>query len=238
MTASKLTVGILETGRRPDALWESFSDYPTMVADWLSPLNATYRPYAILDGELPDDPLACDLWVITGSKFGVYEAHDWIEPLEIFIRACQQARRKMIGICFGHQLIAQAMGGEVRKSDKGWSLGVQDYAVVDWPKALGTPPAQISLQAYHQDQVERVPAGAHVIARSAFCPVAGLWYPGFAISFQGHPEFRSDYASALLNHRRGPGLDPAMVDAAQTTMGRAINPDELAEKIARHFAVS
>lgn len=235
MPERKMTVGILETGRRPDELWSDFSDYPTMVAEWLSPLEGTFKTYAILDGELPSDPMACDLWVITGSKFGVYEDHPWIKPLETFIRDCRDVGRKMIGICFGHQLIAQALGARVRKSPKGWSLGVQDYAVTDWPVALGPPPQKISLQAYHQDQVETVPAGANIIAHSAFCPVAALWYPGFAISFQGHPEFRADYASALLESRRGSVLAPDMVDTAQATMARAVNPEELAEKIARHL---
>lgn len=234
MESIPLRVGILETGRPPEELAASYPDYPGMVAEWLAPLPAEFTSFAVLDGEIPADPSACDLWVITGSKFGVYEDHSWIAPLEGFIRACRDAGKKMIGICFGHQIIAQALGGKVSKSQKGWSLGVQDYAVTGWPEGLGTAPEAITLQAYHQDQVDAAPDGAEVIAASDFCPIAGLWYPGFALTFQGHPEFRAPYTSALLDSRKGSILAPALVEEAQETMSKPTNADVLAERIAAH----
>ncbi|SLN37667.1 GMP synthase [glutamine-hydrolyzing] [Pseudoruegeria aquimaris] len=236
MEKAALRVGILETGRMPDELTARFADYPRMVAEWLSPLAAEFTTYAVLDGVIPEDPTACDLWVITGSKFGVYEDHPWIKPLEAFIRACRDAGRKMVGICFGHQIIAQALGGKVSKSRKGWSLGVQEYSVTSWPEALGEAPERVCLQAYHQDQVDAAPEGSRVIAQSDFCPIAGLWYPGFAITFQGHPEFRAPYASALLDSRKGTVLKPEQVEEAQKTMGRPTDAKLLAERIATHYA--
>ena len=195
-----LSIGILETGRPPDELAGDYSSYPVMVEHWLADLKADYRHYAVLDGQLPAEPNEADLWVITGSKFGAYEDHAWIAALENFIRACRDAGSLMFGICFGHQIIAQALGGVVRKSDKGWGLGLHDYNA-EWPGA--DTQAKLSLSVFHQDQVEELPTGAQRVAQSEFCENAALYYPGFALTVQGHPEFREDYLRDLVKVRAG-----------------------------------
>ncbi len=224
-------IGVLETGRPPEELAPEHGDYLAMVTSWIDVSDADFRVFAALDGVFPSAPDEADLWVITGSKFGAYEDHDWIAPLEAFIRACRDAERPMMGICFGHQIIAQALGGVVRKSAKGWGLGIHDYTPVNWPDALGPAPETIALQAFHQDQVEQLPGGAHVIARSDFCENAALWYPGFALTVQGHPEFGRPYASALLEARKGAVLDPGEVETAQAGMDRADTRADLARLI-------
>lgn len=227
----KLRVGILETGRPPEELGGKFGDYPEMVRNWLAPLDAEFVSYAVLDGELPDDPASCDLWVITGSKFAVYEDRPWIAPLEAFIRSVRDARRKMIGICFGHQIIAQALGGTVRKSDKGWGLGVIEYTTDGWPEELGEKPDNIAIQSYHQDQVESLPEGARRIGTSDFCENAALWYPGFALTVQGHPEFSPPYLSVLLDMRRGTVLSDEDVAQGKRNLKRKAEPETLADLI-------
>jgi len=209
---AKLKIGVLETGRPPAELAGDFTDYPTMVETWLAPLDADFTSYATLDAVLPDSPLENDIWVITGSRFAAYEDRDWIARLEGFIRDCAAAPRKMIGICFGHQVIAQALGGKVEKFPKGWSLGVSSYQATDWPAALGPVPEHLALQSYHQDQVIELPPNARRIARTDFCENAALWYPGFALTVQGHPEFPAPYVVALLNSRRGVLLSPEDAD--------------------------
>ena len=116
-----------------------------MVCDWLSPPPEQFVRYGVLEGEIPDAPTSCDLWVITGSRFAVYEDHDWIPSLEAFIRSVRDAQRKMIGICYGRQIIAQALGGVRRMSRWGWALGVQECSIVDWPKSLGTAPEYLAI---------------------------------------------------------------------------------------------
>jgi len=134
MSDQKIRVGILETGRPPEELAPIYGDYPGMVQQWLGKLNAEYSSYALLDGEFPASPDEADLWVITGSKFGAYEDHPWIPPLEKFIRCARDADKLMFGICFSHQSIGQALGGVVRKSNKGWGLGVHEYPTTGhWP---------------------------------------------------------------------------------------------------------
>jgi len=208
------TIGILETGGPPDTLIGRFGDYPTMVRRWLDLPQARFVSYPAFDGILPDDPREADLWVITGSRFGVLDDRAWIAPLEAFVRRVRDAGGIMLGICFGHQLIAKALGGEVAKSDRGVLLAVQSYTPTGWPAALGPQPATLRLQAYHLDQVTCPPEGARTIATSATCKHAALWYPGFALSVQGHPEFGPDYMRALLNARRGDTLPIALADAA------------------------
>ena len=231
MSDKPLRIGVLVTGRPPEELVHH-GDYTAMVATWLGGEDTDYISFAALDGVLPDSPAEADIWVITGSKFGAYEDHSWIPPLEDFIRACRDAGTPMMGICFGHQLIAQALGGVVRKSAKGWGLGIHSYAPVNWPEAFG-PPQDIALQAYHQDQVEEVPTGAQTVATSAFCDHAALWYPGFAVTVQGHPEFDKPYASALLEIRKGTVLPPDEVDAAIAGMTRDDTRADLAKLVRR-----
>lgn len=223
-----MKIGILEVGRLPDELQAEHGDYPTMVANWLAPLNAEYQTYPVLDGVLPDSPDECDLWVIPGSKFGVYEEHDWIAPAQEFIRACRGAGKKMIGICFGHQLIAQALGGTVVKSDKGWGLGVHEYSPINWPDRLGEAPGHIAMQAFHQDQVIVPPKGVKRVATSDFCENAALWYPDFAFTVQGHPEFPAPYTRDLLASRRGSVLPEETVDAALDKVDAPTTRDALA----------
>lgn len=226
-----LKIGVLETGRPPEELAAEYGDYPGMVASWLEPFDATFRAYAVLDGELPNSPTDCDLWVITGSRFAVYEDHAWIGPIESFIRDCRAAGSKMIGICFGHQLIAQALGGRVEKSEKGWALGVHEYSTAGWPTSLGPNPGSIRIQAFHQDQVISPPEGAITVATSDFCEFAGLWYPGFALTVQGHPEFPTRYISDLMEFRRGTVLPEALVDAAQSGLAVGTNRSAFASYI-------
>lgn len=233
---SKYRIGILETGRPPEELAPQHGSYPDMVRDWLGGIDAAFASYAVLDMELPEDPASADLWVVTGSKHGVYEDHPWIAPLEGFIRAVHAAGKQMFGICFGHQIIAQAMGGVVRKSEKGWGLGLHDYPVnTNWPEALGPAPQQLSIQAYHQDQVETPPNGAITVAATGFCEHAALWYPGFAVTVQGHPEFDVPYARDLLEIRRGTLLSGAQVDDAQQSMDHDSNRAFLADLVKDHL---
>ena len=230
---SQMRIGVLETGRPPEELLHH-GDYPQMVARWLNIPEARFTAYPALEGRLPDSPQEADLWVITGSRFGVYEEHPWISPLESFIRECKSTGSRMIGICFGHQLIAQALGGRVEKSSKGWGLGIHEYTPSGWPEALAPAPHSLRLQAFHQDQVTALPEGAHRIARSEFCENAALWYPGFALTVQGHPEFGKAYVRDLLKSRRGNALPEQPTDIGLKTLAQPTTRHDLAELIRLH----
>lgn len=229
-----ITVGILETGLPPEELAGQYGSYPTMFRDLLHRADQKIecRFYSILAGEYPQSTQECDAWLITGSKFGVYEDHPWIEPVSEFIRSVYDTKTPMIGICFGHQIMAQALGGQVEKSDKGWGLGVTRYNTTLQPDWMGDYAASsFAIQAFHQDQVVKKPATARVLAQTDFCPYAGLVYGEQALSFQGHPEFLADYAKALFLSRRGTVLNEQEADLAIKHVNDSLDTDRLAHWI-------
>ncbi len=210
-----MTIGILETGRPPLDLRPKWGMYDTMIRTMLGK-QREYRTYDVQAGDLPDSPDACSAYVITGSSAGVYDDRPWIPPLLDFIRAAR-GRAKMIGICFGHQAMAVAFGGEVVKSPKGWGLGLHRYEIVEPPPFMREP-VGLAIPAFHQDQVVTLPPGARVLAASAFTPFASLGYDDDTVSVQGHPEFSPAFSAALIEARRGvygPAADPALLSLLQ-----------------------
>lgn len=219
MSAS-IQLGILETGRPPEEFKGRFGDYPSMFTQLIHSADPSIqcKAFAVLDGDIPEDPTVCDAWLITGSKFGVYEDHDWIKPLERLIQAAYLIEVPQVGICFGHQIIAQALGGKVAKSSRGWGLGVTNYPLIDTPSWMPEGRPEFRIQAYHQDQVVSLPPGARILSSTAFCPYAALTYDHRALTFQGHPEFEGLYTKKLLKLRRGGVLSESLVDSALLTV--------------------
>ena len=206
-----MRVAILQTGSPPANLAERFGGYPDMFADLLNGGDRSFQAYDVTAGVYPD-PGTFDAVLITGSPAGAYDPLPWIGPLKDFLRA--HAQTPMVGICFGHQIMAEAFGGKVEKSDKGWGIGLQRYAVLErepWMEAV----SEFAIPASHQDQVVVQPPHTRVVAASAFTPYAALAWSGQpSISFQGHPEFAPAYAEALLLNRRGTRFSEAVADAA------------------------
>ena len=199
-----MKLAILETGRPPGDLADRFGDYPAMLAALVGD-GFEIETFDVQAGELPD-PNAHDAVLITGSPAGVYEPLPWIEPLMQFIRAARDSR--MVGICFGHQVMSEALGGHVEKSNKGWGAGLHHYNILHAEPWLdGT--ATIAIPASHQDQVVIQPPNTEVVAASDFTPYAALaWTDRAAISFQFHPEFSPGFAQALIEKRYDVVPDP------------------------------
>jgi len=199
-----MKLAILETGRPPGDLADEFGNYPAMFAALLGS-EFEVESFDVEKGEMPRAG-AHQAVLITGSPAGVYDPLPWIEPLGHFIRSAGTSR--MVGICFGHQIMAEALGGHVEKSDKGWGAGLHRYTVLrsePWIDTRGT----IAIPASHQDQVVVQPPGTEVVAASDFTPLAGLaWTDRPAISFQFHPEFSPAFARALIEKRHDVVPDP------------------------------
>lgn len=208
-----MRIGILEAGNPPDRLAGRYPSYGRMTAKLLrDPDGITI--FAIAEGDWPSDPGAFDAFLITGSPAGVYDALPWIANLIMLLRGLDP-RTKLVGLCFGHQVMAQAFGGQVRKSEKGWGLGLHRYDVYECAPWMDCA-AQVAVAAIHQDQVVELPSSARILAGSTFTPCGILAYTDrAAISFQCHPEFERDYAEALIaGHRPMAPHDPAFHAAA------------------------
>jgi GMP synthase-like glutamine amidotransferase len=207
-----MKIGILETGAPPDALQPAFGGYPAMFERLLGD-GFAYETFDVRAADLPARPEACDAYIVTGSSAGAYDPLPWIPPLEDFLRAAS-GRAALVGVCFGHQIMAQAFGGRVEKSDKGWGVGLHTYQVVDRRPWMDDA-AAIAVPASHQDQVVEAPPRARVIAASDFTPFGALAYEDQpAISIQLHPEFEPAYATALIENRRGSRFSEAQAEAA------------------------
>jgi GMP synthase-like glutamine amidotransferase len=189
------------------------------------------RVYDVAAGELPEQPDSHPAMLITGSAAGVYEPLPWIRPLLSFLRE-SKGRTKLVGICFGHQAMAEALGGRVEKSERGWGIGLQDYDIWDPASWMGeAPQRRIAVPVSHQDQVVVPPPDARVLAGNAFTPFGMLEYAGSgAISMQFHPEFGADYATALIEHRRTRVPEP---DRAIASLQRPDDRAIVAEWIGR-----
>ena len=220
-----MKIGILLTGHPPEPL-AGDGTYDAYFRRLLGDQAFTYASWAVVDGDFPDSIEDADGWLITGSRHGAYEDHDWIPPLEDFIRACHAARRPMIGICFGHQIIAQAMGGKVEKFDGGWSVGRVEYDLEG---------ETLAVNAWHQDQVVEKPDSAQVIGATDFCANAALLYDAIFWTLQPHPEYPSTFIEGLMD-TRGKGLVPdALMQAARKDLGAPLDADRIAEKMTAFF---
>lgn len=235
-----MKIGILEAGLLNKAVADRFDPYPVMFASLLDQADNTleYQTFSVINNQFPASVMDCDGWLITGSRHGVYENLDWILKLEALVRKIYRAGLPLVGICFGHQVVARALGGEVVKSDKGWGVGVSAYSVDKSPAWMKDSTDKIRINAFHQDQVVRLPAEAEVFLSSDFCPYAGLVYGDTAISIQAHPEFEEEYEVALLEMYSGNVLPQDVAEKALGEMaetGSRADTRTLAEWIAGFF---
>ncbi len=220
-----MKIGILQTGDAPEALLDQ-GDYPDMFQRLLDGHGFDFATYRVLDMQFPASVHDCDGWLITGSRHGVYEDHPFIAPLEEFIRNAFAAGVPVAGVCFGHQIMAQALGGKVEKFQGGWSTGPTEY---DFDGET------LRINAWHQDQVVQPPPGARTIATSPFCQYAGLAYGKTGYSVQAHPEFGDDFVEGLIE-KRGKGVVPdAVLAEARARLGAPLDNARIADQIADFF---
>ncbi len=210
-----MKIGVLETGRPPDAMLGTYGDYPKLMADWLHPAlpDATFTGIPVIDGVLPGHAADFDGYVITGSRHGVYDDLPWIAPLKQFIRQAARADVPQVGICFGHQVAAEALGGHAEKSVRGWGVGRQTYTV-----DLGDEDPDLGMLLFHQDQVVSLPANARVLGGNAFCPIGIVRYAEPVITAQFHPEFTLPFLRDLIDLRAVEALPEDIAENARKSL--------------------
>lgn len=204
-----MKVGILQCDDVLAELQVKHGNYPAMFQHLLHDQDPSLELafYRALDGELPKDINECDAYITTGSKHSVNDDYPWIAQLEDFVRQLHQHKKKLVAICFGHQLIAKALGGEVIQAPQGWGVGVATHALQALPSGASDQdkqqtPQNVSLLVIHQDQVVILPEDTQVLAGSAFCPNYMLQVGKHFLGIQGHPEFNKPYTYDLMHARK------------------------------------
>lgn len=178
--------------------------YQDMIQRMFRAVNfdVTLDVYNCRENLFPADLSKYDFFITTGSKYSVYDADPWIENTIDFIRKLDQLNKKVIGICFGHQLIAKALGMSVTKSNKGWGLGVAKNTILHTQPWMKEITDELNIIASHQDQVDEIPANAVVIAGSDFCPYFVVQWNDHLLSIQGHPEWITAYSKVRIHDRQ------------------------------------
>ncbi len=202
--------------------------YDDMYKALLHPLEC--RVYFACNGEFPDHPEECDVWLVGGSKYSVYDDIEWIRNLKKFIGAIYDTGSIYIGICFGHQMLAYGLDGDVRKASQGWCLGSHSFNICvpqPWMKPYRD---SVDVLMLCQDQVTKLPSSSVVLASSRNCPVAMYLVGDRMLGIQGHPEFSIEYQAAIIASRRE-RLGEDSTNAALTSLGKEIHHDLMTQWI-------
>ncbi len=224
-----LRIGLLQCDHVADELVELHGDYQDMFSDLVhtQDQNIEVAVYDLTADNFPIDLQACDGYIITGSQFSAYDDIPWIHKAKILVADLYDAKIPTVGICFGHQLIAESLGGKVKKAEeKGWGVGVHHWEVKNQTEWMGnSPPESFSMRVSHQDQVVKMPEDSKLIASSDFCPIAGF-QTGNILALQGHPEFSKDYNKALINKRLD-RIGKEVSDIALASLSQEVDGDNV-----------
>ncbi len=163
-------------------------------------LDIPLDPFYVIDHNFPD-PDDYDAYVITGSKYSVYDSFGWISMLKEFTSMAFDKGKKTIGICFGHQLIAEALGGKVERSRNGFLIGIHDFRILQKEKWMDPPVSNYKTLMLCQDQVVKLPENSIVLSGSSHCPVGMFSVDKHFLGIQGHPEFTKEYNRDVFESR-------------------------------------
>lgn len=215
-----MKIGILVAGHIDEPHVKTYAGYAYMFQSLFEKAGRffDYDVFNVIDDHWPESINSCDAWLITGSASGVYEDEPWMQKLKHWVVRVHDQGVPMVGICFGHQIIAEAFSGKVEKFSKGWSVGPQTYQLNN-QKLEGQ--SSITLNAVHQDQVVLKPLNAQCLASSSFCENAILSYGDSILTIQAHPEFTNEYEKDLLSLHKGKAIALEAAEEALAIMDKA-----------------
>ncbi|MDF0534103.1 amidotransferase [Shewanella yunxiaonensis] len=199
-----MKLAILQTDVLHPEFLQQYHGYGSMFQQMFASAGIAVESeiFSVIEGIYPQEPEVFDAMLVTGSKADAYSELPWINTLSDYLRSRYAAGQKLLGICFGHQLLAHALGGKAQRAENGWGVGVMDYQWCHRPQWLHANTNDFKLICSHRDQVTQLPEGATLLASNDFCPIAAFNIGDLVLTFQGHPEFVPEYGKALLEKRR------------------------------------
>jgi GMP synthase-like glutamine amidotransferase len=198
-----MNIGLLECDHVSERFHHIAGDYREMFTRILNrhATHLTLKSFDVCHGEMPLSIDNCDAYLCTGSRFSVYDDLDWIQSLKSLVRRLHEAGKPYVGICFGHQLLVEALGGRVARTERGWGVGVHRIEVLQHESWMQPGQLNCRMQFMHQDQVEQMPEDSLLLGRSEHCPIAMFRLGDKMLGIQAHPEFTRAYGEALLLDR-------------------------------------
>lgn len=198
-----MKIGIFECDYMPDNLQSDFISYPEMLIRSFDENNCNfeYKVYESTYNQFPKDINECDAYITTGSLHSINDGFLWITKLEEFVRQCQKKKKTLVGICFGHQLLAKALGGEVKKNELGLGLGVIENHIMKQEPWMVPNQTRLNMIISHEDQIVKMPDGARLLASNSHCRNFMLQIDDNFLGIQGHPEFNNDFICDLIKVR-------------------------------------
>lgn len=204
-------LAILECEAPPAAVLEKYGTYGDIVKILLTSAfetdslpNLEVLKWNIIQAESFPNLDAVDGILLTGSQYTAFDDDPWVSPLMEYIRLAHNARKPLVGFCYGHQIIARALGGTVIRNPVGWELAVEKVKL----SSLGTKlfgRNELNIHQVHRDAVVETPRDVEVIGQSERCGVQISYQPGRLLSFQGHPEFNAFITTEEIEERRQQG---------------------------------
>lgn len=218
----RISVGLLLCDHLDEGPASVAGDYPELYPAAFAHHGLDIEVFEATRGELPSDLDRCDGWMTSGSRSSAYDDEPWIDALGDFVAELARERRPHVGICFGHQLTALALGGSVERADAGWGVGARTFDVVSHAPWMD-PVGQFTILMSHRDQVTRMPAGSELVATARYCPVGAYRIGDHVFCVQGHPEFVPGLSERLMQGRRA-AIGDDVVEAGLASLSPSATP--------------
>ena len=212
-------LGLLLCDHVPDELTPCFHDYPKMFekAFTSAGINIKWQFFDVTKEELPTSINLCDGYLISGSRHSVNDNKQWINSLILFSKEVHDANIPIVGLCFGHQILAKALRGKVEKARQGWGIGHKQYKVNGHEtNLLLEADSNITVPVCHQDQITELPNGSVRIASNEHCQNFIIFFGNHTLGIQGHPEFETAYLNALIEYKKNELTDEEYLIAKQS----------------------
>ena len=231
-----MKIGLLKCGKVHPELYPVYGDYDGMFKVYFS----RYIPsidldvFDIVKGDYPPTLSGYDGFVSSGSLSAVYDNDKWIKEYQRFVVKLYEEQCKHVGICFGHQMIAQALGGKVERSERGWGMGIKKLSIYDRTSWTDNDKKEIYLISSHQDQVTVLPKKARLLAGNSHCPFGIFSVDDHVFAIQSHPEFTITYHKASVELRRK-SVSPDIIQQALNSMTKQTDEKIVAGWIKNFF---